>query len=216
MSLLTKCVAGAALATTGAATVSADIVITPGPGNFFGDENVLYNLPTLLDGGPVVQGATNQSHTIVDFSGAGESLVTPSLGQARIEGADGTFTTLTIALHSAQTTFKTLIFNLDVCNRQGDGEVTINVAVDGDGIKSQTFSLDENGQNFFRIAAVDGQEIASVSFASTVQLCDIAQVRIGGIDDAAPPPTPVPLPASAISGGALLVAAAIIRRLRRR
>lgn len=213
MSLLAKCVAGVAFVAIGAASASADIVITPGPGNFPGDEEVLFNRDFLADNGPLVQGITNQNQFIVDFFGAGEDLFTPALGQARIEAVDGAFTQMTIALNTAGATFTTLIFNLDVLNGAGDGNVTINVVEPNAEVTSGTFAVDENGENFFMIQAINGQSIASVNFVSTVPVtafADLQQVRIGGISGA----EAIPLPAAALSGGLMLAVGAIARRIR--
>lgn len=198
----------------GAASASADIVLLLGPGNFANDENVLYNADNLIGTGPLVQGVTNQSNAVVDFYGAGEDLTTPPGGQARIEAVDGSFTALTIALNTPGATFTSLIFNLDVCDGAGDGELTLTVNPTGESpVVYSNLALDENGENFFRIKAKGGETIDSVSFISTVplaQLCDIQQVRIGGVVGA----VAVPVPAAAVSGGALLAAGAVIRRFR--
>ncbi|MGI8923238.1 MAG: PEP-CTERM sorting domain-containing protein [Fimbriimonadales bacterium] len=172
-----KCWAPAALGLC-AFTASADIVILVGPGNVFGDENVLYNEAGLLDNGPLVQGITNQTGAIVDFFGAGEDLVTPPRGQARVEAVDGAFTDLMIALHAEPNTFTSLIFNL---NAAAKGPLDIIVSQESGGPIAGTFDLDPNGENFFRIIASKGFLIELVTIDSSVDIQDIKQVRIGGV-----------------------------------
>ncbi|MEA2554090.1 MAG: hypothetical protein QOJ65_2266 [Fimbriimonadaceae bacterium] len=185
------------------AVASADISIIVGPGNIAGDENVQYNSLSLADNALLVQGDTNDTATIVDFFDAGETLTTPSSGQARIEAGDGALTAMSIALHDTSLSFTSLILNL---NADDDGFVTFTVSPVGEASHVETFALDKNGENFFRIIATNGESISLVSFTTTVDIEDIKQVRIGGM-------APVPEPASlaALSVGAL----ALLRRKRR-
>src|SRR6188474_2411471 len=138
---------GATLLTAGA---NAVIIITPNPGNFEGDENILFNEDGLLESGPVVQGITNQSRFVVDFFDAGEDLATPSGGQARIEAMDGGFHNMTMQMHEAGVTFQTLIWNI---NAVEDGTVTFRIGRTGGPTHEETFDLNQGGQNFFMFEA---------------------------------------------------------------
>jgi len=182
------------------AMAHADIQIIDHPGNVFGDENVLYNDGSLLDNGSMVQGWTNQTHTVVDFFGAGEDLNTPSKGQARIEADEDGFSALTIQLHEPNTAFTSLILNL---NAIADGQVTFNVHPVGEATFTQTFDIDKNGQNFFRILTSNNETISSVDFTTTVGLHDVRQVRIGF----APAAVPEPASCAALALGAIGVLA---------
>lgn len=188
-----KLVLSAALVAAGAAQLRADTVINKQPGNIAGDQVVLFNDSGLLGTGNTVQGLTNQTSTVFDFTGAGESLSTPALGQARIEGTDGDLTALTITPHVPGTTFTSLIFNL---NANSDGSVTITADRKGEAPISGTFDISKNGQNFFQIVASNNEVLTDVSFTSTAQLADVRQVRAGV--------TAVPVPASVLGGMGLL------------
>ena len=76
-----------------------------------------------------------------------------------------------------------------MCDGAGDGLLTLTVNPTGESpVVYSNLALDENGENSFRIKAKGGETIDSVSFISTVplaQLCDIQQVRIGGVASSA-------------------------------
>lgn len=179
----------------------ASISIFSGPGNIFGDENVLFNDSSLVSTGTTINGKLNQSGTIVDFFGAGKS-ISGNGGQATIQASSGgSFSALQVALHNRQSTFTSLIYNL---NAKENGNVTFNIDDASTGsVFTQTFSLDKNGENYFRIVADGNSKISLAGFNSTAELGDVKQVRIGGV-------APVPEPATilAIGGGML----AFVRR----
>lgn len=165
----------------------ADIMIVPGPGNVPGDENILFNEPGLVGTGNPVQGITNNTDFIVNFLGT-ETLTTPSGGQARIEGEDGAFDDLTVTLDMIGAVYTSLIFNL---NAADDGQTTIRVFEDNGAETSATFDIDQNGENFFIITAINNQLISSVHVTTTVPLQDIRQIRMGGA--AVPEPSSIAL-----------------------
>ena len=188
-----------------AASSRADTVILAGPGNVTGDQNVLFNATGLLGSGTTVQGATNSSATVIDFSGAGESLTTPAKGQARITAADGDLTALKTAPHLAGTGFTSLMFNIDA---KANGSVTITADRKGLTPISGTFSISKNGQNFFRITTSHGDVLTDVHFSSTAQISDVSQVRVT--------PAAVPLPAASVMGLGLIGAIGTARSAMRR
>jgi len=174
--------------------VYADLIIAGG-NNPQLDENVLFN--TGLSGNPIF-GTTNQTGLSVVFD-SNELLLAPSNGQARVEGADGTLTQLSISLLTG--TFTSLILDIDAAT---DGFVSFTAnQVSGPALIAP-FALGASGSNFFTITATNGQRLTNVMFTSDVNVTDVAQVRVGS---AAVAPLIVPEPASmllfgvGISGG---------------
>ena len=199
-------VAFLALTLGGSLTARADIIIAAG-NNPQPDENVLLN--TGLTGNPIF-GTTNQTGFSVRFS-SNENLTAPANGQARIEAADGTLTQLTIDLPGA--TFTSLILNIDAA---AAGTVNFVVTEDNGQQTAGSFALGASGENFFTITAINGQRISSVAFTTDVAMTvtnvdDVAQVRIGGAQQAT---NPVPEPVTMVLFGTGL--AGIAAKVRRR
>ena len=195
----------------GAPVAQADIIVVQGNVPQI-DENILFNEPGLM-GGPsnLVTGITNTSGFIVNFVGD-EPLVTPSGGQARVEGADGDFTAVDVSLASGL--FTSYIVNVNV---ESGASGTVQFTVDEFGTAVNTVSSAFTvgvGQNFFTVTAINGQLIESVLLvASGDIIMDIRQNRIGGAQN--PPTTGVPEPATLLLVGAALAGIAAAARRRR-
>jgi hypothetical protein len=110
-----------------------------------------------------VQGSTNQSHDIVDFTGS-ENLKTPAMGADRIVAEDGSaFDSVMIELHDPTLGFSKMQFAVDwevdgshTGNNSG-GQATI-TALDQFGTAfMQTFAVDTTGQQFYTIYSNDNQ-----------------------------------------------------------
>ena len=195
-------------------TAKADIIIASG-NNPQPDENVLLN--TGVTGNPIF-GTTNQTGLSVRFS-SNENITAPANGQARIEAADGTLTTLTIDIPGA--TFTSLILNIDAATA---GTVSFLVTEDNGQTTAGTFALGASGENFFTITAINGQRISSVSFSTTVAMTitnvdDVAQIRIGGATPITSPTPPqnVPEPGTMLLlGTGIMGVAGALRRRRRK
>ena len=165
-------------------TTTWAITITPGPGNFPNDDNVLFNDGSLMHDGTLVQGNFNGNGNgfIVDFtSSSNDMMLHGNGGQARIEGAgtNSPFTNLSFGLEGGAT-FTTAILNPDVTI---NGMIQFTVTfIDGVGSPHiESFTVDGNGQNFFRINADGTERITQITFDLTgTQAVDAAQFRIGG------------------------------------
>jgi hypothetical protein len=162
---------GLALAMAAPAWATITICSTPPcPGN--PAENVLLTDPS---SGTTVLGTTNQTGTIVTFTG-NETLTEPANGQARIVAVDGTFNLLTIGLQNPTLGMTAIEFNLDAAT---DGPATLTFFDQFGTPFAGVFTLDNNGQNFFTATASAGELIKTVQISSQVQLTDIQQVRLG-------------------------------------
>lgn len=169
-----------------ATSARADTVTFTNFGAFssFSNANGLTQENVLTPGaasGTTVAGFTNQTNTQVNVT----SLTTTQLsvadanGQAIFTGLNGAAIGtggFTISLGNGQA-FTSLAFNLN--NVQGNtGTLTITtLEINGDITQTQ-FSL-ANGSNFFGVAAINGQQIFSVTVGPGVAVEDLRQVRIG-------------------------------------
>lgn len=198
MTVLTR-LAGIAVAFAAVAYSHAAIIIMTG--NSPGDtENVLFdvNQPT----GFRQVGTTNQTNSIVNFDGQELLDASGSQGQARLEAVDGGFTELCIDLDDPLLGYTRIILNL---NATADGSVTFTASDMFGSDVMGTFALRGSGENFFTVYATNGSLIDSLCFTTTVDLQDVRQVRLGGVQ------------ANAIPGPAALLPFAVgLASMRRR
>ncbi len=148
-----------------------------------GEENVLLNKGT---SGSTVQGSTNQSGVVVNFTSATQTLTEPANGQARIEATNGTsqvaLTDISSISLAAGGFFDDIIFNMHIGGTIGTsgGTATISV-VDNLGFTSTFSETLGNGQNFLTVVASAGESIDSVAISYPVGFTDLRQVRISGV-----------------------------------
>lgn len=188
-----------------AAGAQAILVIDPTPGNLPGTENVLFNRQGLIASGPLVQGILIPSEVFVDFFGAGEDLATPPAGQARVTAADAMFTMLTTKMNDPTLGIAAYQFNI---NAKENGAVTIDLYMGGGIAHTGTFAVVAGGENWFKVYGTKGEVLDKVMLASTGELADVRQNRIG----AAPAPVPEP---SALAGLGVGLALLLRRRVKK-
>jgi len=177
-----------------------------------GIENVL--MPAVGTTGFLIQGTTNQSNTVIDFTSTETMIVTGS-GQAKLEAVDGSLDNVNIAANLPTIGFTDFIFNVHATTTG-----TINIAAtDNFGTVFDFGARDasENGQNWFTIGSLDDQYIKSVAI-SGVGITGIDELQQVRVDPATLPNDPdprseVPVPAAAwLFGSALLGLGGIARR----
>lgn len=174
----------------GAPSANATIILDVGPGVLQPDENLLFNNnPTP---GPIIEGVTNQTGTFVTIEG-GETL-TPAGGQARLDTADGTISSLFtyrgfadqlagFDLSDAALAFTDVEFRLFGGTAT---EATLTFVDTAGEVFSQTFAILPNG--FFNASAIDGQLIDYFTIAANGSIGDVRQIRIGGVTAIVPEP----------------------------
>ena len=201
-------------------SANASIIIIDSGGMGNPDENIVFNSVSSLGGtagpGTTIQGATNQSQLLLDIMSGGPNILGEGgVGQATVSeendnlfGADGI-----MFFNNDFDIITDLKFNL---NASQAGTVTIDVLDNGDGLlETETFDLDEAGENFFRITGTDGMDFFKVTITTDGDILeDIKQIRISGSGDDGN--TVVPEPASMMVWSFLAVAAIRATRRRRR
>ena len=167
-------------ASMAAMPAAAQLVIAPGNDPQPNDANLL---STGATGNPVTA-LTDGSAFQVTIQGT-ENLITPAAGlQLTVAASDGAFSTLTFSLADPNSTFSSLILNLDASQ---DSTVTFTSAQGTSGL----FALDDNGLNFFTLTGGPFTFISFTTFVAgseTAALSAVTQVRLGGITAVNNPP----------------------------
>jgi len=195
-------IAGIALATLVLiASAYADAVFETGNHPQPNEENVLFQTDQM---GATIDGFTNRSNTLAQFSSTTDTLMATAHGQAKVAAADGLINDITITV--PRHTFLDAIINPFKPVSASDLLVTV---VTNTGTFTFTYG-DTHGNNFLTITTINGEVIDSVRIDSTSGFQDLQQPRLSGISDV----TPVPEVSSMLLLGSGLLGVAILVRRR--
>ena len=199
------------LALFAARPAHADLIIELGPSNLQPPENLLFNEDHLIEQGLTVQGRTNNTSEVFDLSGT-EELVTPAQGQARVDAtADSELDFLFIDALRDVVFYAEFEANLHVGGKTS-GTFTVTACDQFGACESATFDLG-SGENYFSVSSFSGQLIDTVRIQSTVEVDDVRQIRLGGVQELqGPAPQQVTEPSLAAVMGLGLVALGAFRR----
>ena len=175
--------------------------------------------PVQPDGSSQI-GLTNQTNTSVTFTTlSGQTLDSPSAGQARIQAVSGgnpvPLSSILIALTAPGTSFGYIEFNLFGGTQLANATSVTITGIDQFSVPFTITHAIGNGENFFSALATAGERITSISFTTgnTTGVTDIRQIRINLGDNLVPLPEPGTWAMMLLGFGAAGIA---MRRSRRR
>ena len=147
------------------APVYADAVFQLGNHPQPNEQNVLFD----TDQWATIDGFTNQSHTLVQFSSTTDILVATASGQAKVEAQDGSLNDITMSIPGH--TMLDAIINPFEPGSSNDMIVTVTMS-DG-----TTFTFgpygDTHGNNFLTITTANNETISSVTIDSASGFHDL-------------------------------------------
>jgi len=184
------------------ASASANAVFTLGNHPQPNEQNILFILDQM---GATIDGETNFSHTLVQFSSKTDILIGTG-GQSDLDAKDGEINDVTMSVPGH--TFLDAIINPVEPGKAGD--ITVKVTM-SDGSTSSFPNYGRiHGDNFLTITTSGGELISSVEIDSTSGFDGLKQPRISGISGVT-----VPEPSSMLLlGSGLLGVAGVVRRKR--
>jgi len=182
------------------ATANADAIFETGNHPQPNEENILQAGQT----GTTIDGFTNRSNTLVQFSSTTDTLIGTG-GQSDIDAVDGLINNITITVPGH--TFLDLIFNPFKPASANDLVVTV---VTNTGPFTFTYG-DTHGDNFLTMTTINGETISSVTIDSASGFQELKQPRISGISGV----TIIPEPSSLLLlGSGMLGLGYLVRRKR--
>ena len=188
----------------------ADVIFISGPTSPAA-ENVLFNQPGLIQTGNPVQGTTDLTNLVMNFTFFQGDLVltTTAPGEPRISALGAVFNSLRFQFDDPLVSFTELDFAV---NADQVGFITFTaITTDGD-IFTGVSTLDAPLINPFSVVAINGQRLQEVSYTSPAPFTvDVRGIRVGGV---AIESNPIPEPGTlALLASSLLpLAGAMLRR----
>ena len=166
------------------------------------EENVLFKTDQV---GPVLDGVTNRSDTLVQFSSTADTLMATAHRQSKVEAADGLINGITMSVRGH--TFLDAIINPFRRAQANDMIVTVKMS-DGSTLAFGPYGVTD-GHNFLTVTTIKGEQISGVTIDSASGFRDLQQPRISGISGG----MTVPEPSSMLwLGGGFLGLAYVLRR----
>jgi hypothetical protein len=175
------------------------------------EENVLFNQPGLISTGNTVQGRTELTNLVLNFTffQGRLALTTTSPGEPRIDAPGFVFNSLRFRFDDPLVSFTELDFAI---NADQVGSITFTALTMDGSVFSGVSTLDAPFINPFSVVAIGGQRLREVSYTSPAPFTvDVRRIRVGGVAIQA---TPIPEPGTlALLASSLIpLAGAILRR----
>jgi len=147
------------------------------------EQNVLFQTDQQ---GSSIDGFTNQSNTLVEFSSTTDILTASANGQAKVEAQDGLLNDITISIPGH--TMLDQIINPFEPNMPNDLIVTVTMS-DGSIFTFGPYG-DIHGNNFLTITTANNELISSVTIDSASGFADLRQPRVSGVSGVTVTPEP--------------------------
>ena len=188
----------------------ADVLFISGPTSP-ATENVLFNQPGLIQTGNPVQGRTELTNLVLNFTFTQGplTLTTTAPGEPRISAGDFVFNSLVFRFDDPLVSFTELDFSV-TADQVGFIEFTA-ITTGGETFTGLS-TLDAPFINPFSVVAINGQRLVEVSYSSPAPFTvDVRRITVGGVaieSTAVPEPGTLALLASSM----IPLAGAILRR----
>jgi len=145
-----------------------------------GEQNILFQLDQT---GTTIEGFTNQSHTLAQYSSTTDTLMGTG-GQSDLDAVDGAINDVTFTVTGH--TFSDFIFNAD--EPLADGDLVVHVTTN-----DNTFTFNygiAHGENFLTITTTNGEVIDNVTIDSAAGFTGLKQPRVSGVSGVGVVPEP--------------------------